>query len=85
MDEKQTQKLITLSKNSSLAIFDELQEMNELLKAILEKEIDFPEKEEFPEIPETDLSGVVEKLDQLLTAISKEREPTRVEVKLELE
>ena len=78
------QKILDFARDSKLAIFDELLEMNGILKIIASKEIKFPEQKDFPEIPETDLSEVVKKLDELLKAIGKEKEPTKVSVKLEI-
>ena len=84
-DIKKAKKLLLFKENKDLAIFYELIELNETMKLLLQKDIKIPEQKDFPEIPVTDLSGVVGKLDALLKAIEKAKEPEEINVTLQID
>lgn len=76
---KQAEKLALLNDDPSLAIFDELQGIGDVLHAIADKEIPTPEP--FPEIPKVDLGPTNDLLKKLLDL---KNEPIDVSVKLNL-
>lgn len=75
--QKKLDKLIVFAENENLALFDELQEINSTLIEIKDKE------QEFPEIPETDLTETNEKLEELIQTI-KEKDRENIEITLDL-
>lgn len=74
------EKLEILDTDPNLAFLMELTEINKLLKTIKDKEITFPTP---PDYPITDLSGVVSKLGEVLSAIQKQKaEEVNVTIKI---
>lgn len=97
MDEDKLKRIDLFSKNPDLALFDNLELLNEkvkksietqeetnfLLKKILDKKTpDFPTIPEFPNIPEVDFKETNDLLKKMIDLYSKDNQ---CEIKLQLE
>lgn len=79
---KKTAKSIVDHGSIPMATLKESIILQEKVDELLAKEIEFPEQEPFPEIPEVDLTPVVEKLDELL-AESKKKDLLEYELQID--
>ena len=68
---KKTAKSIVDHGSIPMATLKESIILQEKVDELLAKEIEFPEQEPFPEIPEVDLTPVIDKLDEILTESKK--------------
>lgn len=68
---KKTAKSIVDHGSIPMATLKESIILQEKVDELLAKEIEFPEVEPYPEIPEVDLTPVIDKLEEILTESKK--------------